>query len=160
MHYEVSLLLPIVPFTQYTIIARARNGAALGTEASLVNVFTAQRGMEQFKLIMLYIIFISFLVPDMVNGVMAQRPSHTGMVVSWSEPSQPMSQTLGYEVTYSPLGSLGSEVSVSVSGDITTTHVGGIEPNLAYNVRVRALSVMGYGPYSTTASVPGRCKGH
>ena len=100
-------------------------------------------------------IFDYLLVPDMVNGVMAQRPSHTGMVVSWSEPSQPMSQTLGYEVTYSPLGSLGSEVSVSVSGDITTTHVGGIEPNLAYNVRVRALSVMGYGPYSTTASVPG-----
>ena len=91
----------------------------------------------------------------MVNDVTARRVSHTSMIVSWAEPSAPMSETLGYEVTYNPLGSLGNEESVSINGDITTKQIGNIEPNLAYNVRVRALSVMGYGPYSSTESISG-----
>lgn len=79
------------------------------------------------------------------------------MVVNWTQPTSNRGVILSYEVTYSPKGSLSQKQNfVTRSVNTTSLIIGGLSSNLAYDVRVRAFSVAGYGPYSSTESAQGR----
>ena len=69
--------------------------------------------------------------------------------VDWITPQSDVAISQ-YEVQYRRIGttSLGSQVTISVSTPATFTNLTGLDAGTEYNVRVRAVSVVGRGMWS------------
>lgn len=98
---------------------------------------------------------ICVLVPGKVTSLLLSRLSGNSTNIRWSPPASLRGVILGYEVAYTPRGSLTQIHSSLMHSASTSLVIQGLSPNQAYDVRVRARTVAGYGPYSSTETAPG-----
>ena len=77
----------------------------------------------------------------MVEGFTAFEINLTAIEAQWFEPSEPNGIITQYEVQY-------NELSVNVSGDTTSVVISRLETFVEYDIRVRAFTSRGPGPFT------------
>ena len=103
-------------------------------------------------------------VPGRVSQPTVSSAGTASLNVSWSEPSTGNSPITDYDVQYRRTGS-SAWISWSHSGTSRTATIASLDPNVTYQIQVRAQNSVGEGPWSlsgtgtTQAAVPGRVSG-
>ena len=103
-------------------------------------------------------------VPGQVSQPTVSSAGTASLNVSWSKPSTGNSPITDYDIRYRRSGS-SAWISWSHSGVSRTATISSLDPNVAYQIQVRAQNSVGEGSYSssgtgtTQAAVPGRVTG-
>ena len=103
-------------------------------------------------------ITISLVPGSSPDNITALVRSPRSIVVSWEEvPAIEQNGVItGYQLRYEPLMIFGSEARetiLDVTAPSRATTLSGLQEYVQYNISVRALTVVGPGPYSTPITV-------
>ena len=117
--------------TTYEFQVRARNGVGVGIWSSIA------LGTPR-------------TVPSQVTGVTA-TPADSQITVAWTAPSSGGSSITGYDLRHAVAGS-GSWTTLSLGATTFSEVIGTLVNGTAYDFQVRALNVLGDGPWSALVS--------